>query len=83
MRIKFFIEGWWNYFLDKISDIRYKKDFDARMTICEECPNNRNGICAICHCVLVAKTKSEGSECPEGKWGPVGKTKKEDNIDES
>lgn len=69
--IKYIIQGWWNWFLDKISDIKYKKEFDNRLEICKQCENNKIGICAICHCVLVAKTKSEDSECPIGKWSKI------------
>ena len=69
--VKYIIQGWWNWFLDKVSDIKYKKVFDERLEICRQCENNRHGICSICHCVLVAKTKAEGSECPVGKWGKI------------
>jgi hypothetical protein len=69
--VKYIIQGWWNWLLDLVSDIKYKKEFDARLEICRQCENNKHGICAICHCVLVAKTKSEDSECPVGKWKAI------------
>lgn len=69
--IKYIIQGWWNWLLDLISDIKYKKEFDARLEICKQCESNKHGICDICHCVLVAKTKSEDSECPVGKWKAI------------
>lgn len=71
--VKYIIQGWWNWFLDKISDIKYKKEFDQRMEICRQCDKNNHGICTICYCVLTAKTKSEDSECPTGKWSKIMK----------
>lgn len=69
--IKYIFQGWWNFILDIFSDIKYKKEFDHRLDICEHCGSNRNGICKICHCVVKAKTKSEDSECPQGKWKSI------------
>lgn len=69
--VKYIIQGWWNWLLDLVSDIKYKKEFDARLEICKQCESNKHGICDICHCVLVAKTKSEDSECPVGKWKAI------------
>ena len=77
MWIKIFIEGWINFFLDKISVIKYRKEFAARMEICNRCESNKKGICGECHCVLAAKTKAEESACPLKKWGPVGNKEKE------
>lgn len=69
--IKYIIQGWWNLFLDLVSDLKYKKEFDQRMEICKACDKNVHGVCSVCHCVLVAKTKSEDSECPLQKWKSV------------
>lgn len=69
--VKYIIQGWWNWLLDLVSDIKYKKEFDARLEICKQCEHNKHGVCDICHCVLVAKTKSEDSECPDGKWQAI------------
>lgn len=69
--VKYIIQGWWNWLLDLVSDIKYKKEFDARLEICKQCESNKHGICDICHCILVAKTKSEDSECPVGKWKAI------------
>lgn len=69
--VKYIIQGWWNWLLDLVSDIKYKKEFDARLEICKRCEHNKHGICDICHCILVAKTKSEDSECPDGKWKAI------------
>lgn len=76
VKVKYIIQGWWNCLLDVFSDIIYKKEFDQRMDICRKCEHNKHGICDICHCILVAKTKSEDSECPENKWGSVHKKEK-------
>lgn len=69
--VKYIIQGWVNVLLDFISDIKYKKEFTERMNICSECDKNNHGICDVCHCVLIAKTKSEDSECPLHKWKSV------------
>lgn len=42
--------------------------FSKRMEICNLCVNNKSGSCALCGCILVAKTKSIYSECPDGLW---------------
>lgn len=73
---KLIIQGWSNFFLDKISNIKYKKEFDERLDICNHCEKNNSGICSICHCVLVAKTKSEDSKCPIDKWDTIKNTVK-------
>ena len=74
IKIKYIIQGWWNLILDKISDIKYKSYFDERMNICKSCQENDHGICSICHCVLIAKTKSEDSACPLKKWDTIENT---------
>lgn len=70
-KIGLIIRGWTNWMLDKISDIKYKKEFDERYKICEHCENNMFGICKDCGCVIKAKTKAEDSECPKGKWHKI------------
>ena len=72
--IKLIFQGWINWFLDKWSDLKYKKYFDERLNICKTCEYNKSGVCSVCHCVLKAKTKAEGSKCPKGKWDTIEKT---------
>lgn len=72
--IKYIIQGWWNVFLDLISDIKYKKYFDERYKICSKCEKNNHGICSECWCIIVAKTKSEDSSCPLRKWLSIKET---------
>lgn len=60
--------------LDKISDLKYKEYFDKRLQICQNCEKNDKGVCDICKCVLVAKTKSEDSACPLKKWDTIKNT---------
>ena len=74
MIIKEIFQGWKNFILDKISDIKYKSIFNNRYEICSECEHNVHGICKICKCILKAKTKAEDSECPIGKWETISKT---------
>ena len=68
IRLKLIIQGWTNFIIDKISDIRYKKYFDARYEICKLCQENKHGVCSVCGCVIRMKTMSEDSECQKGKW---------------
>ena len=73
-RLKLIWQGWSSFVIDKISDIKYKKYFDARYAICTECENNKHGICSICDCVVRMKTMAEDAECPEGKWLTIRET---------
>jgi hypothetical protein len=74
LSIKNIIRGWYNFFVDLVSDIRYKKEFDERYEICKQCEDNRHGICKHCGCVLKAKTKAEDEACPIGKWKTIEDT---------
>ena len=67
-------QGWKNYFIDLVSDIKYKKYFDERYSICKKCEFNKLSICQKCGCFLKSKTKSEDSECPVGKWKTINET---------
>lgn len=74
MAIKNIIQGWWNLLIDIISDIKYKKEFDERLEICNTCDHNKFGICDLCGCVLKAKTKAEDEACSIGKWKTIEET---------
>lgn len=74
LTIRLIWQGWRNYFVDFVSDIKYKKYFDARYRICQDCKSNVFGICNECGCVLKAKTKAEDAECPIGKWKTIEET---------
>lgn len=39
-----------------------------RRSICETCPENVNGQCQICTCVITLKTMSTTEACDLGKW---------------
>ena len=77
IKLKLIWQGWSNFIIDKISDIKYKKYFDERYNICKTCPNNLNGICKLCGCIIKMKTMSEDSECPDGKWFNIQHTLEE------
>lgn len=49
-------------------DPRIEKIAIDRALICGECPSNINNQCKECGCFLIAKTRSEYSKCPLGKW---------------
>lgn len=72
--LKYIILGWWNLILDKISDIKYKKEFDERLAICKQCDRMSFGVCKECGCIVAAKTKSEDSACPLKKWAAIKDT---------
>ena len=61
LTMKLIWQGWRNYFLDIISDIKYKRYFDERYRICQKCEFNKLSICQKCGCVLNAKTKAEAA----------------------
>lgn len=37
------------------------------------CENQKFGVCTKCGCVVESKVKYAESECPIGRWKPVGK----------
>lgn len=78
--IKYIVIGWWNVLLDFISDVKYKKYFNARKEICDRCDKNSCGVCTVCHCVITAKTKVEEMTCPLNYWGTVNDMIKEENT---
>lgn len=43
---------------------------NARMKICESCPDRilATNRCGICKCFLIAKTKFASAKCPKEKW---------------
>jgi len=59
------INGWGNYIFpsSEVEELAKK-----RAEICGPCENNVDGKCAICHCPLVAKTRSTISNCPIQLW---------------
>ena len=74
LTLKLIWQGWKNYFIDLVSDIKYKRYFDERYHICQKCEFNKLSICQKCGCVLKAKTKAEYAECPIGKWKTIEET---------
>jgi len=40
----------------------------TRKQFCNQCKNNKYGICIKCGCVLKVKVRLWSSECPEGYW---------------
>ena len=83
LHIKLIWQGWRNYILDLISDLKYKEYFDERFRICEECEHNIHNICEECGCILQAKTKAEDAECPVGKWKTISETLEEEYEEKS
>ena len=52
------------YFLLGINRVKSKQ----RLELCNKCPFNKNGKCALCGCYLFAKTRLDEQECPVSKW---------------
>lgn len=44
--------------------------FKERLKLCEECPDQREGLCRICGCFIMARTAKRQSYCPavERRW---------------
>ena len=61
LALKLIWQGWKNYFIDLVSDIKYKRYFDERYHICKKCEFNKLSIC-------------QKSECPGGKWKTIEET---------
>jgi rRNA maturation endonuclease Nob1 len=59
------LNGWKNVIWEK-SEI--EKLAMNRAVICSSCDKNVDNVCQSCGCPLIAKTRSEYSKCPEGKW---------------
>lgn len=59
------LSGWKNVIWEKPEIEKLAMD---RAVICSSCDKNVNNICQVCGCPLVAKTRSEYSKCPDGKW---------------
>jgi hypothetical protein len=78
--IKLIWQGWKNYVIDLISDIRYKKYFDERYKVCKACEYNQLTICQKCGCFTKAKTMAEDAECPVGKWQTIPETLMREKI---
>ena len=69
MDIRQFIEGWKNVI---ITDKEAEKLSEERMTICNECEHKIEmmgmDVCGLCHCPLMASTRSPNKKCPADKW---------------
>lgn len=71
INIKLIWQGWRNWILDLISDIKYKRYFEYRYNICKSCDHNKMSICEKCGCFTKAKSMAEDAECPVGKWKTI------------
>lgn len=59
------LNGWKNVIWEKPEIEKIAMD---RAVICSSCDKNINNTCDACGCPLIAKTRSEYSKCPKGKW---------------
>lgn len=64
-KLKEILNGWSNVVWPNPKVEKLAMD---RALICAECPSNKDNICGECGCPLIAKTRSEYSTCPLGKW---------------
>lgn len=64
-KLKEILNGWTNVIWEKPEVEKMAMD---RAIVCSTCDKNVNNICNSCGCPLIAKTRSEYSTCPEGKW---------------
>ena len=69
MKLNEIFEGWKN---TVIIDRKIEMLSMERMLTCNDCKFKTEmlGIdsCGICHCPLIAKTRSPASSCPKGFW---------------
>lgn len=70
-KLKQIISGWLIYMRVRTASHEQVIMAMERLTICENCPKNRNGFCGICGCYLPAKIMVVDSDCPESRWLPV------------
>ena len=55
--------GWFNYFFNK-----EEKMSKERLYICVGCKKNISGVCSMCGCPLVAKSRVKDEVCDLDKW---------------
>lgn len=48
-----------------------KETYEARLAICDTCPQRQEGYCGACGCNLAIKAKARVMECPLNKWKDV------------
>ena len=70
MKLKIIANGYVNLAKEKLNmiDEDKKKLFESRKKICDMCKFGKTSRCKKCGCLISAKTKSEESSCPIGKW---------------
>lgn len=68
-KLKEITTGWFNVL---VADEAVNALADARLNICNTCINKISmmniDLCGLCHCPLIAKTKSPDSKCPLNLW---------------
>lgn len=62
--------GFGNLLKDKfgLTSEEERRLFNSRLEICNNCEHGQGVRCKLCGCVIVAKTKSVHSECPDKLW---------------
>ena len=70
-KIKSIVQGWRNYFVNIVSDLKYRDIFIERLDVCENCASRKGHFCGECGCFIPAKTKAEDECCPLGKWNAI------------
>lgn len=70
------IEGWFKWGIDSLQG-KISSDAKYRLSICNECPFNKHGVCKECGCILKAKVRVDFKldkngltidGCPKNKW---------------
>jgi hypothetical protein len=67
LRLKYIIQGIFHFILSKFKELKNHELYSARLSICNSCEFNKNGICSDCGCVIKFKTKSD-AKCSRNKW---------------
>lgn len=73
MRIQNIVTGWVNYFKDKLGLLspEIKELAEARLRLCNVCPNNVFNVCKLCGCPVKKKARVLLETCPDNRWKPV------------
>ncbi len=48
-------------------------DYQARLALCQECPELMNGTCRLCGCYVETRAAKKGQKCPmvPARWGKI------------
>ena len=50
-----------------------EQDYQARLALCQDCPELMNGTCRLCGCYVETRAAKKGQKCPmvPARWGKI------------